>query len=110
MILNFLAEQASKASILRGVGVTQWILTDWNDLWPAIADDPKAQAFMSIAGLNYYQPSSDNAVYWRSLAWEQDMHRSAYGVGQFITTETRFGVAGGTQMADPAPTREQFLM
>jgi beta-galactosidase GanA len=107
VILDFLAEQAS---ILRAAGVNQWLLTDWNDVWPAVADDPKAQAFMSIAGLNYYQPSSDNAVYWRSLAWEQDMHRSAYGVGQFITTETRFGVAGGTQMGDPAPVREQFLM
>jgi beta-galactosidase len=106
-ILNFLAEQAG---LLRGLGVTQWILTDWNDVWPAVADDPKARAFMSIAGLNYYQPSADNAAYWRGLAWQQDMHRSAYGVGQFITTETRFGVAGGTQMADPAPPREQFLM
>jgi beta-galactosidase len=107
VILNFLAEQAST---LRAAGVTQWLLTDWNTVWPALADDPKAQAFMSIAGLNYYQPSSDNAAYWKNLAWEQDMHRSAYGVGQFITTETRFGVAGGTQMGDPAPTREQFLM
>lgn len=107
VILDFLAEQAS---ILRAVGVTQWLLTDWNPVWPALADDPKAQAFMSIAGLNYYNPSSDDATYWRTLAWQQDMHRSAYQVGQFITTETRFGVAGGTQMGDPAPTREQFLM
>jgi beta-galactosidase len=107
VILNFLAEQGS---ILRAAGVTQWLLTDWNDIWPALADDPKAQEFMSIAGLNYYQPSPDNATYWRDLAWQQDMHRSTYRVGQFITTETRFGVAGGTQMGDPAPTREQFLM
>lgn len=107
VILNFLAEQAG---ILREAGVSQWILTDWNTVWPALADDAKAQAFMSIAGLNYYQPSSDNAEYWKDLAWQQDMHRSAYRVGQFITTETRIGVAGGTQMDDPAPNREQFLM
>lgn len=107
VILNFLAEQAS---LLRAAGVTQWLLTDWNTVWPAVADDPKAQSFMSISGLNYYQPSSDNPTYWKNLAWEQDMHRSAYRVGRFITTETRFGVAGGTEMWDPAPIREQFLM
>jgi beta-galactosidase GanA len=38
------------------------------------------------------------------------MHRSAYGRKHFITTENRFGVTGGTRIADPSPTREQFLM
>jgi len=107
VILGFLAEQAS---ILRAAGAHQWMLTDWNTVWPALADDPNAQKFMSVAGLNYYQPSADNLPYWADLAWHQDMHRSAYGVGHFITTETRFGVAGQTQMWDPAPSQEQFLM
>jgi beta-galactosidase GanA len=65
---------------------------------------------MDIAGLNYYQPWADNLEYWRDLAWHQDMHRSAYGRKHFITTENRFGVAGGTSMWDPSPSREQFHM
>lgn len=107
VILGFLAEQAG---ILRAAGAKQWVLTDWNTVWNALADDPKAQKFMSVAGLNYYQPSADDPAYWADLAWHQDMHRSAYGVGRFVTTETRFGVAGETQMWDPAPSREQFRM
>ena len=95
---------------MRAAGAQQWLLTDWNAVWPALADDPKAQKVMSVAGLNYYQPSADNLQYWTDLAWHQDMHRSAYSVGYFIATETRFGVAGQTQMWDPAPSWEQFLM
>lgn len=107
VILGFLAEQAQT---LRLAGVQQPILTDWNTIWLAFADDPKAAAFMDVAGLNYYQPSTDSPEYWASLAWHQDMHRSAYGRGHFITTENRFGAEGQTYISDPVPTREQFLM
>ncbi len=106
-ILGFLAEQAS---LLRDAGVRQWLLTDWNPLWTAIADDPKAQEFMSIAGLNYYQDSTDKPESWNNSPWHFDMHRSCYGKNQFIVTETRIGVAGATVMWDPAPNREQFRM
>jgi beta-galactosidase len=106
-ILTFLAEQAS---IIRSAGAQQWILTDWNPLWTAIADDPKAQSFMSIAGLNYYQDTADKPQSWGGSPWHLDMHRSCYGKGRFIVTETRFGVTGGTEMWDPAPSREQFYM
>lgn len=107
VILGFLAEQGS---ILRKNGVEQWILTDWNPVWTALADEPKAQAFMSIAGLNYYQASADKAEIWKDSPWHLDMHRSCYQKSQFIVTETRFGVTGGTEMWDPAPTKEQFQM
>ncbi|MGB6688897.1 MAG: beta-galactosidase, partial [Terracidiphilus sp.] len=106
-ILGFLAEQAS---LIRAAGAQQWILTDWNPLWTAIADDPKAQAFMSIAGLNYYQDSTDKQESWDDAPWHLDMHRSCYGKGRFLVTETHIGVAGGTAMWDPAPSREQFRM
>jgi len=106
-ILDFLAEQAS---LIRAAGAQQWILTDWNPLWTAIADDPKAQSFMSIAGLNYYQSTTDKPESWRDTPWQFDMHRSCYGKDRFIVTETRIGVAGGTAMWDPAPSREQFRM
>jgi beta-galactosidase len=106
-ILGFLAEQAS---LIRAAGAQQWILTDWNPLWTALADDPRAQDFMSIAGLNYYQESTDKAESWDDGPWHLDMHRSCYGKGRFIVTETRIGVAGGAGMWDPAPSREQFRM
>ena len=106
-ILDFLAEQAS---LIRAEGARQWILTDWNPLWTALADDPKAQSFMSIAGLNYYQETTDKPESWNDAPWHFDMHRSCYGKGRFIITETRIGVAGGTSMWDPAPSREQFRM
>lgn len=107
VILGFLAEQAQT---LREAGVNHWITTDWNTVWTAVADDPKASTIMDIAGLNYYQPKEDNSEFWTTLSWHQDMHRSAYGRKHFITTETRFGVTGGTFISDPSPTREQFLM
>ena len=79
VILGFLAEQAS---LIRAAGAQQWIFTDWNPVWTAIADDPKAQAFMSIAGLNYYQASSDKPPSWNDAPWHLDMHRSCYGKGR----------------------------
>jgi len=106
-ILDFLAEQAA---ILRKSGVSQWILTDWNPVWAAVADEPAAQSFMSIAGLNYYQPSGDIAETWDDSPWQFDMHRSCYRKGRFIVTETRFGVMGGATMWDPAPSKAQFHM
>lgn len=107
VILGFMAEQAQ---ILREAGVKQPILTDWNTVWTAIADDPKAGNFMDLAGLNYYQPSDDNPEFWSAITWHQDMHRSAYGQRHFITTENRFGATGQTYISDPVPTHEQFRM
>ena len=107
VILGFLAEQAK---LLREAGVKQSILTDWNSVWLALADSTQAQDFMSIAGLNYYQSSTDQRSFWNGDPWQFDMHRSCYGVNRFIVTETRFGVTGDTAMWDPAPTREQFRM
>jgi beta-galactosidase len=107
VLLDFFAMQAEA---LRKAGVQQWITTDWNTGWDAVADDPQAGKIMDIAGLNYYQPWADNQEYWVDLAWHQDMHRSAYGRKHFITTENRFGVTGGTYIDDPFPSREQFHM
>jgi beta-galactosidase len=107
VILGFMADQVQS---LQEAGAQQPILTDWNTVWTAIADDPQAAKFMDIAGLNYYQPSADAPEYWSDLSWHQDMHRSAYGQRHFITTETRFGVTGQTYMWDPVPTREQYHM
>jgi len=107
VLLDFFAMQARA---LREAGVKQWITTDWNTEWDAVADDPQAGKIMDIAGLNYYQPWADNRHYWADLAWHQDMHRSAYGRGHFITTENRFGVTGGAYIDDPFPSREQFHM
>jgi len=107
VLLNFFVMQAEA---LREAGVQQWILTDWNTGWHAVADDPLAGNSMDIAGLNDYQPKDDNQEFWTNLTWHQDMHRSAYGRTHFITTENRFGVTGDTHISDPSPTREQFLM
>jgi beta-galactosidase len=107
VLLDFFAMQAEA---LREAGVKHWITTDWNAEWLAVADDPQAGQIMDIAGLNYYQPWADNREYWAELAWHQDMHRSAYGRKHFITTESRFGVAGSTSIWDPFPSREQFHM
>jgi beta-galactosidase len=106
-ILGFLAEQAS---LIRAAGARQWILTDWNPLWTAIADDPRARSFMSIAGLNYYQETTDKAQSWNDAPWQLDMHRSCYGKDRFLVTETLFGVVGGTTMWDAAPSRGQLRM
>jgi beta-galactosidase len=107
VLLNFFVMQAEA---LREAGVQQWILTDWNTGWHAVADDPLAGNSMDIAGLNDYQPKDDNQEFWTNFTWHQDMHRSAYGRTHFITTENRFGVTGDTHISDPSPTREQFLM
>jgi beta-galactosidase len=107
VMLGFLAEQAQT---LRDAGAPQMILTNWNGLWLALADDPQAQACLSLAGFNFYPFADDPAWLWKDSPWHLDMHRSAYGVGRFLVTETRFGVMGLTTMWDPAPTREQFLM
>ena len=107
VLLGFFAMQAEA---LREAGVKQWIITDWNTEWDAVADDPQADKIMDIAGLNYYQPWADSPEYWTDLAWQQDMHRCAYGRQHFITTENRFGVMGGTSIWDPFPSHEQFRM
>ncbi len=65
---------------------------------------------MSIAGLNFYQNSTDKPQSWNDEPWHLDMHRSCDGKGRMIITETRIGVAGGAVMWDPAPSREQFRM
>ena len=106
-IIEFLAEQRK---ILRNAGVKQWITTDWNDPWTAFADDPSASKAVDLAGLNYYQPTAEDPAYWRRLSWQLDMHRSAMGVGYFLVTETRAGVAGSTVMSDDFPTSQQFRM
>src|SRR6185437_2804663 len=106
-ILEFFREQAAT---LREAGVKQWITTDWNTVWNALADDPQARESLNVAGLNFYQPSAADPDYWTTLAWHLDMHRSAYGLGRFLVTETRVGVAGDTAMWDPFPTRDQFRM
>src|SRR5208337_2419095 len=121
VLLDFYAMQAEA---LREAGVQQWIMTDYNDVWDAVADEPQACRTMDIAGLNYYQPSTDDPEYWRNLTWHQDMHRSAYGKQYFITTENHYGAVGSTYMwaassdsgaayAGPsvlAPIKEQFQM
>ncbi len=107
VLLNFFLMQAQA---LREAGVQQWILTDWNTLWDAVADDPLAASSMDIAGLNDYQPREDDPTFWMNFTWHQDMHRTAFGRTHFITTENRFGVTGDTRISDPSPTREQFLM
>ena len=107
VLLEFFAMQAEA---LRQAGVKQWIITDWNTGWDAVADDPQAGEIMDIAGLNYYQPWADSTDFWADLSWHQDMHRSAYGRQHFITTENRFGVMGGTSIWDPSPSHEQFRM
>jgi len=106
-ILEFLAEQTAA---LREAGVRQWITTDWNCYFTAIADDPMARQALDVAGLNFYQPSAENLSFFTDLAWHLDMHRSAHGLGHFMVTETRVGVAGSVTQFDPFPTKEQFMM
>ena len=65
VLLDFFAMQAEA---LREAGVKQWIITDWNTGWDAVADDPQAGEIMDIAGLNYYQPWADNAEFWSDLS------------------------------------------
>jgi beta-galactosidase len=107
VILDFLSEQAAT---LREAGVKQWITTDWNPVWNALADDPRARESLDVASINFYQPSADVPQYWTSLAWQLDMHRAAQGLGRYLVTETRVGVAGDTVMWDPFPTHDQFRM
>jgi beta-galactosidase len=106
-ILNFLIEQTE---VLREAGVTKWITTDWNTVWDALADDPLARKSLDVASLNFYQPSGDHPAFFKDLAWQLDMHRSAHGLGAFMTTETRVGVAGGTVQSDAFPTKDEFRM
>jgi len=107
VILGFFREQTE---MLREAGVKQWITTDWNTVWNALADDPQARDSLNVASLNFYQPSADDPAFWTTLAWHLDMHRAAYGLGHFMVTETRVGVAGETTMWDPFPTHDQFRM
>lgn len=120
VLLDFYLMQAQA---LREAGVSRWIMTDYNDVWDAVADDPRAGKIMDIAGLNYYQPSTDEPEFWRNLTWHQDMHRSAYGKQYFITTENHYGAVGSTYMWAAArgesayvgpsllfPVHEQFRM
>jgi beta-galactosidase GanA len=106
-ILAFFAEQALT---LREAGVKQWITTDWNSLWLALADDPKAKESLDWAGLNFYPPSREDPAHWTQLAWQEDKQRAAHGLDRFFITETRFGVAGDTATWDAAPVQEQFRM
>src|ERR1035438_5417734 len=76
VLLDFFAMQADA---LREAGVQQWILTDWNTQWHAVADDPGAAKSMDIAGLNEYTHPVDNPTFWMNFTWQQDMHRSCYG-------------------------------
>jgi beta-galactosidase len=106
-IFDFFREQTDA---LREAGVRQWITTDWNTVWDALADDPLARKTLDVAGLNFYQPSAENPQFWTTLAWHLDMHRSAHGLGSFMVTETRVGVAGDTVQWDPFPSHDQFRM
>ena len=106
-ILGFFEEQKQA---LREAGVTRWITTDWNTVWNALADDPGARKSLDVASMNFYQPSAENPDFWRTLGWHLDMHRSAHGLGGFMVTETRVGVAGDTVQWDPFPARNQFRM
>lgn len=106
-IFDLLAEQQR---VLRAAGARQWITTDWNTYFTALADDPRARNSLDVAGLNFYQPSADRPEFWQDLGWHLDMHRSAHGLNMFLTTETRVGVAGGTMQYDPFPTQAQFRM
>jgi hypothetical protein len=76
VILDFLA---GHAGILRGAGVRQPIMTDWVEVWAALADDPRAQEFISTTGLNYYQSGSDAEQFWNDSPWHLDLHRSSGG-------------------------------
>ncbi len=106
-ILDLFAEQTRA---LRDAGVKQWITTDWNTYFTALADDPQVHRSLDVAGLNFYQPSAERPDFWETLAWHLDMHRSAHGLNKFLTTETRVGVAGDTMQFDAFPTQAQFRM
>jgi beta-galactosidase GanA len=106
-ILDLFAEQTRA---LKDAGVKQWVTTDWNTYFTALADDPQARRSLDVAGLNFYQPSADRPEFWETLAWHLDMHRSAHGLNMLMTTETRVGVAGDTVQFDPFPTQAQFRM
>ena len=115
VLLNFFIMQTQA---LREAGVKQWITTDWNTVWNAVADDPLTRKSLDIAGLNFYHPTGQRepwsglsmSQFWTNLAWHLDMHRSAHGLGQFWATETTIGTTGSTMMGDPFPTHDQFRM
>ena len=106
-ILDFLVEQREA---IRGAGSKQWITTDWNTIWTALADDPRVPEALDATGINFYQPSAESPDFWKMLGWQLDMHRSAHGWGHFVVTETRTGVAGSTVMDDAFPGPAQFRM
>ncbi len=107
---SILAYFSDQTRVLREAGVKQWITTDWNSLWLALADDPKVKDSLDWAGLNFYAPSREDAGHWVQLAWNEDKQRAAHGLDRFLITETRFGVAGDAATWDAAPVREQFRM
>lgn len=107
VLLNFLIEQTRT---LREAGVRQPITTDWNTVWYAVADDALASKAVDIAGLNFYHPGGDAPDFWTNLAWHHDMHRSAYGLGNFWVTETTIGTSGYTFMENVFPSRDQFRL
>ncbi len=107
VIFDFFDEQRDT---LRQAGVTQWITTDWNDVWTSLADDPRAPGVFDIEGLNYYPSAEGSSGYWKNTAWQHDIHRSGCGIGHFLITETTAGTAGATEIGDVSPTREQARM
>jgi len=107
VLLDFFIEQTQA---LRDAGVKHWITTDWNTVWTAVADDPLTPRSLDIAGLNFYHPSGEAPEFWTNLAWHQDMHRSAHGLGRFLVTETTIGTSGSTVMDNPFPSRDQFRL
>lgn len=95
---------------LRLGGAKQWITTDWVQIWNTIADEPAARQILDISGCNSYPPSAPDPEFYRNAAWHYDLHRSVYGAGRFILTETRIGVAGDVKMFDAFPSQRQFNM
>ena len=106
-IFDFFADQKR---VLREAGASQWITTDWNDVWASLGDDPGAEKTLDVEGLNYYPGPDSTAEYWKNMAWEHDLHRSGRGGKSFLITETTAGVYGGTSIGSAAPTREEFRM
>ncbi|MEW5974278.1 MAG: beta-galactosidase [Acidobacteriota bacterium] len=107
VVLDFLREQRD---ILRSAGVRQWITHDSNDFWLTFHDDPQAGSILDVGSMNFYQPAVENPGYWTSLAWRQDMNRSAFGRSHFLVTESRIGVYSSTVMDDVFPSHDQFRM
>lgn len=107
VMIEFFREQTK---ILREAGVKQWIMTDTTPRWLSISDDPGMRDAVDIAAFNFYQPNPEPPRYGMELAWHFDKERSAHGLGQFLSSETRIGVIGDTIMWDPFPTHDQYRM